>query len=889
MGYEQTSVKIVVDVQNRDAIDLLKKQVTDLEKATRSGGIDLTSYVEKIRDAFKASNDSSEALKAQIALWEKVRGNVSSTTPVYAEVSAELVTLRKNLEQVSNAYTHVSESAYKASTTVTGNTSAAARSYMGLGPVGPNAAEAEAAAASRSKLMENVGLGVGFPLLFGGGAGSMAGGALGSFVGEGFAGQIVGSALGAKFDEAAKSVADFARSLREGGDAAGYLKQTLGYLDPKIADEISNLQQAGLTAQAAKVAFEEMGKAIGEDNAQALKDAGNSWDTLGRNIALAMEKAEAAVVKFFQTSNNPIAMGGRNLSWVVGGITQFAGGAPAVKEDSTTQAYRDRLAASKDQLQVSLAQEEAAKTILKDNIGLYTTTQKEVAEAQKIVEYNKVIRDLAAGRLSIQEKIVAVQKIESDYSKRINEITRQAQDEQRRQAEEQERKSEAAAQKAKEEEDKRQRLIKDQNQILAQSYDAGTQYLQVAQEVAAWGKTDLDAAKDKYKLLDKIEIREQQSFELRRNAAEAEAAIKGTLLQTNLLMDNQQATLKENAQLKRQQLALQIAELEATEKTQSIQRQNQLLSGIAQGNATNVGLQAGIARSVGLPTSQYDRSRLAYEQQARYLQQVAGPQAELDVLRNKMRELELQGKNVDKLREEVRTRQSAISSTKEQLGLMFDLETQQERLNEFTQKYGGFFDAISQGMTSTFDLLVTGTDNWGNSLRRIASTVLQDIAKQLLKIYVIDQSISFLKSAISGINPGGGGGGGGLSSLNSLDFFKYAGPSVNANGNVFAANGIVPYAMGGIVDKPMLFPFAKGIGLMGEAGPEAIMPLKRGADGKLGVAGGGGSTTINVSVDAKGSSVQGDGGRSNQLARVIAAAVQDEMIKQKRPGGLLAA
>jgi len=66
------------------------------------------------------------------------------------------------------------------------------------------------------------------------------------------------------------------------------------------------------------------------------------------------------------------------------------------------------------------------------------------------------------------------------------------------------------------------------------------------------------------------------------------------------------------------------------------------------------------------------------------------------------------------------------------------------------------------------------------------------------------------------------------------------------------------------------------------------MPLKRGADGKLGVAGGGG-TSVTVNVDAKGTSVQGDGGRGEQLARVVAQAVQAELIKQKRPGGLMAA
>jgi phage-related minor tail protein len=58
---------------------------------------------------------------------------------------------------------------------------------------------------------------------------------------------------------------------------------------------------------------------------------------------------------------------------------------------------------------------------------------------------------------------------------------------------------------------------------------------------------------------------------------------------------------------------------------------------------------------------------------------------------------------------------------------------------------------------------------------------------------------------------------------------------------------VVPFANGGIVGSPTLFPLSGGrTGLMGEAGPEAIMPLKRGRDGKLGVqAEGGGSVIVN--------------------------------------------
>lgn len=57
------------------------------------------------------------------------------------------------------------------------------------------------------------------------------------------------------------------------------------------------------------------------------------------------------------------------------------------------------------------------------------------------------------------------------------------------------------------------------------------------------------------------------------------------------------------------------------------------------------------------------------------------------------------------------------------------------------------------------------------------------------------------------------------------------------------------FARGGVTGGPTLFPLARGVGLAGEAGPEAILPLQRRADGRLGVAGGGaGSMVVNVNV-----------------------------------------
>ncbi len=179
-----------------------------------------------------------------------------------------------------------------------------------------------------------------------------------------------------------------------------------------------------------------------------------------------------------------------------------------------------------------------------------------------------------------------------------------------------------------------------------------------------------------------------------------------------------------------------------------------------------------------------------------------------------------------------------------------------------------------------FSLVTTGKANF----REFAA----DILKQTARMIIQQMILRVVMQAIGAI----GGGGGNLSNLNApATINNPLGILESANGNAFGQNGIIPFAKGGIVNKPTLFKFAKGTGLMGEAGPEAIIPLKRGRDGKLGVAGGGGgNTTVNVSVDASGNSqVSGNAGQGEQLGRVVAQAVQAELIKQRRPGGLLAA
>jgi phage-related minor tail protein len=93
----------------------------------------------------------------------------------------------------------------------------------------------------------------------------------------------------------------------------------------------------------------------------------------------------------------------------------------------------------------------------------------------------------------------------------------------------------------------------------------------------------------------------------------------------------------------------------------------------------------------------------------------------------------------------------------------------------------------------------------------------------------------------------------------------------NASGNAFAGGQLTPFADGGIVNSPMLFPLRGGAGLMGESGPEAIMPLARGADGRLGVRGNGGGVSVTVNISTP--DVQSFARSQSQVAALLARTV----------------
>ncbi len=95
-----------------------------------------------------------------------------------------------------------------------------------------------------------------------------------------------------------------------------------------------------------------------------------------------------------------------------------------------------------------------------------------------------------------------------------------------------------------------------------------------------------------------------------------------------------------------------------------------------------------------------------------------------------------------------------------------------------------------------------------------------------------------------------------------------------AAGGVLQGGRVRPFASGGVVASPTYFPMAGGLGLMGEAGAEAILPLARGPDGRLGVRGGGGTGSgVAVTVHIATPDVDGFRRSEAQVAAALARAV----------------
>lgn len=190
---------------------------------------------------------------------------------------------------------------------------------------------------------------------------------------------------------------------------------------------------------------------------------------------------------------------------------------------------------------------------------------------------------------------------------------------------------------------------------------------------------------------------------------------------------------------------------------------------------------------------------------------------------------------LDDLDSDVRALESSLGDASA-MAAAFDgqLRGVQGSLSETTRDLGNLERGFSGGLRRAFDALILDGASLSDALGGLAqamanaaySAAIQPVANQLGGVLA-----DGLNAAVASIMP-------------------------FADGGSFSQGRVMPFAKGGVVSGPTTFPMRGGTGLMGEAGPEAIMPLARGADGRLGVqtqGGGSVNVTMNISTpDAQG-------------------------------------
>lgn len=182
----------------------------------------------------------------------------------------------------------------------------------------------------------------------------------------------------------------------------------------------------------------------------------------------------------------------------------------------------------------------------------------------------------------------------------------------------------------------------------------------------------------------------------------------------------------------------------------------------------------------------------------------------------------------------------------------FDRELQRMRnaLAETGKDVATLEKGLSRGLRRAFDDVVFDGAKLSETLSDMANSMVRSTYNAAMRP-VTDHYAGLISEGVGGIVEG------------ILPF---------ANGAPFSQGKVMPFAQGGVISSATAFPMRGGTGVMGEAGPEAIMPLARGSDGKLGVRGaGGGATTIVMNITTP--DVQGFQRSQTQIAAQMSRAL----------------
>lgn len=194
---------------------------------------------------------------------------------------------------------------------------------------------------------------------------------------------------------------------------------------------------------------------------------------------------------------------------------------------------------------------------------------------------------------------------------------------------------------------------------------------------------------------------------------------------------------------------------------------------------------------------------------------------------------------------------SLASATSMTAAFQAELAAMQDTMLYTGREVQSMSRAIGGGLRRAFDGVVFDGMRLSDALRMVARSMV-DAAYNTAMRPVQTALGGFIANGINGLVSG------------ILPFQK---------GGAISQGRVMPFARGGVVQGPTTFPMRGGMGLMGEAGPEAIMPLRRGPDGRLGVAAAGGGAPVQVVMNITTPDVQGFQRSQTQIAAEMGRAL----------------
>ncbi|WP_262027651.1 phage tail tape measure protein [Microvirga sp. Mcv34] len=219
------------------------------------------------------------------------------------------------------------------------------------------------------------------------------------------------------------------------------------------------------------------------------------------------------------------------------------------------------------------------------------------------------------------------------------------------------------------------------------------------------------------------------------------------------------------------------------------------------------------------------------------------------------------------------------SNPKDQPAVSPNDEKEKDRARQLTTLIG-LSEKFGDSLSNAFAKNIAEGKKFDNVLKSVRQSLVESglrLGLAPLQLALSQSLKGLMAGSMQGSLPLDGGGllDGVVKGLGSvLGSLFGGGGAAFAKGGAFSRGMVMPFAQGGVIGAPTYFPLGRGLGLMGEQGAEAVMPLARGPDGRLGVRGAGGgrplSVTVNVSTPDAESFRRSEAQVSAALARAVA-------------------